>query len=771
MPIITLLDGPGDDSTAKAVDLPWEDWVKVLSDVQRTHCEPCAGHACESKKGRAWVPARFVGSKRVDSQVAAITMAVFDLDAPTTEQMEIVAGALHGTAYLAHETHAAGSYRLVIPLLEEVPAASWLEVWDAIVGRFHLPADPTCRNLSHLYFLPSKPDEAEYKLAIGQGAALDWRALDPVFPAGAAGAVSVFKAAGQDSVRGLFDPTNLSNLRGGDINLEELRRSVSSMRRPESRAMLDTILSGRRLTEHEPSDVGFRDSALIKACALIATCVPDKPYPADAVVALLHGSIRAMDTEPEGLDAWLELARQKYLRKVAERLERDANSEADKAAMMRVLGVGSAGVTTPEDWRRELIWGPLDKNGNPSGLRQCGSNAGVILQNAPEFKSAIRFNALSREIEVRSGPLQGSQSACLDVEAKNWLAHSEFKLFISTFEVREQLLAAARRQEYDPLREWLEALPAWNGQDYVSGFFSKHFSGEGDPTYLRAISRCFLISMIARAMKPGCEVHTAPILVGDQGIGKSRALRALGQPFFTDSKINMGDKDSQMLISGHWLVELAELAGWRAVDNETIKGFISRPEDKFRPPYGHVQESFPRRCVFVGTTNEREMLSDQSGNRRWWPINVGEIDVNRISRDRDQIFAQALAMYRQGFQWHLSPVEQGLAAAHAERFTMPASARAEQIVSWFAAKPIAERPPELSIYDLLSTVFAIPSAQVTRVLQMDGARALGHLGFEKVRKRIGGTLRYMYVTPNVLLQMGFNAKPTSVELVPKDGTN
>lgn len=762
MPYISLIAGP-QDHEVKAADVTWEQWSKALHEVVRTPCAPCPGHGCEAKQGRAWIPARFHGPRVVDSDVTAVTFAVFDLDAPTREQLADIAHSLDGFAYLAHETHAGDSYRLVLPLTEEVPAIEWPAVWDAIVKRFDLPADITCRNLSRLYFCPSKPEGADFKIFTGEGKHLAWRELDLTFGGGSP--IAAFQQATHAAASALVEPVNL---REGLIDLEEMRRTIAALRKPESRAMLDTILAGRRLTEGFPGDVGFRDSALIKACALLATAPQGRPYSADSVVALLHGSIRAMDTEPEGLDHWLNLAKQKYLRKVAERLERDQMRDSDKASILRVLGFGEKPESL-EGWRKDLIWGPKDKDGNATGLRQTGSNAGVIFQCAPDFKGAIRFNALTRDIEVSSGPLQGRPSASLDVEAKNWLAHSEFQLHINTFEIREQLLAVARRQEFDPLREWVEKLPPHDGVARVEDFFELHMVAQGPREYLKAISRCFLISCIARAMEPGCEVQNAPILVGEQGCGKSRSLKALGQPFFTDSKITMGDKDSQILISGHWIVELAELAGWRAVDNETIKGFISRSTDKFRPPYGHTMESFLRRCVFVGTTNEEEMLSDPTGNRRWWPVKVGQINVDAVARDRDQLFAEALVMYRAGRQWHLTPAEASLAKTHAEAFLTTGGARAEQIVAWFAAKPPAERPTCLSIFELMSNVFAIPSAQLSRALQMEGARALRDLGFVKGRKRIAGKPQWMYETPAELLQLAHNARPSHVALV-KDET-
>jgi len=765
MPKIALLDGPADAGATLAItaDVTWEELAKSLEAPQYTECLPCPGKDCPQKAGRAWLPVRMVepSCKRLDSNVAAITFAVFDIDEPKPEQMSAMALALEGHAYVCHQTHRGNGYRLVLPLTKEIPAALWRDVWERIGEKFAIPLDETCVNESRLYFAPTRPKGSGYQLFTGIGHPLDWESLDPVFPAGAASAAAKFTESLRNDLKGTLDPTDPKNLKTGDVDLEELRRAVTAMRKAESRELLDRVLSGRRLAE-----MGFRDTELNKACSLLATTSIGKPYPAESIVALLLGSIRAMDTEPEGLDHWLEMARTKYLRAVARRLENDARADSDKLALFKVLGKepGKLLEGSGEEWRALLKYN-LGEDGAAKGLKTIGLNANLILTHFHEWKSTIRFNEVTREIDVFGGPLAGQPKACQDIFVMNWLAASEFRLNISRGEVADQLCIVARANSYDPLRDWLETL-AWDGKERVGTFFARFFSAEGSVEYLESISRCFLISCVARAMQPGCEVHTAPILVGDQGAGKSRALKALGQPFFTDAKVTMnGDKDGQMLISSHWLVELAELAGWKAVDNEAIKGFISRAEDKFRPPYGRVTEAFKRRCVFVGTTNEVEMLSDQSGNRRWWPVQVGKIDVDLVTRERDQLFAEALVMYRAGKQWHLTEAEARSASEHAEAFTMSDSARREQIVAWFSAKAPNERPAEMSIFDILSQVFCIPSAQFTKLLEMQGAKSLRALGFQKTRRRIGGERSWVYKTPALIMNLRRDEKPSALEIV------
>lgn len=772
MPSIALLDGPADstDTLAHSVDVSWESLVRSLHDVKHTACAPCPGKDCPAKAGRAWMPVRLVTEKcaRKDVNIAAITFAVFDLDEPTAEQMSALALALDGHTYLVHQTHRGNGYRLVMPLSKEVPAPMWRDVWKRIAERFGIPMDVTCCNESRLYYCPTRPEGSGFQVFDGTGHPLDWEALDPVFP-DASNAAAMFTASVRSDINATQDPTDAKNLRAGPLDLEELRRAVASMRRPESRLLLDTILSGRRLTEHDPAAIGFRDTTLNKACSLLATAPLGKPYPVEAVIALLHGSIRAMDCEPEGLDHWLDQARSKYLRAVGRRLERDASNDADKAAILKILGQEPGKVVEGSDdaWRRGLLY-VLNAQGEPGGLRPVGANANLIMNHDPEWKGTLRFNEITREIDVTGGPMAGKPKASLDTEATNWLARSPYKLFLGSREVGEQMLALAREHSYDPLRMWLESLKH-DGTKRVITFFQDYFGAEGDPMHLMAISRSFLISCVARAMEPGCLVHTVPILIGGQGVGKSRSIRALGFPFFTDTGLQIGDKDSRLLIASKWLVELAELASVRNTDIEKVKNFVSISTDDLRPPYGRVVEPFPRRCVFVGTTNEEEVLTDWTGNRRWWPMKIRpdfKIDVEKVTADRDQLFAEALVMYRAGVKWYLTDEEAERAEEQASGFKRT-SARAEQILAWFAAKAPHERPRELTSFDILNTVLGVPSSQISITQSMEIGRAVRELGFTKHRRKHGGTLIWVYKVPESIGQMKRDEKPgIGLEVVP-----
>ena len=168
----------------------------------------------------------------------------------------------------------------------------------------------------------------------------------------------------------------------------------------------------------------------------------------------------------------------------------------------------------------------------------------------------------------------------------------------------------------------------------------------------------WLISGAARIFQPGCQCDYTLLLEGPQGIKKSSALHALaGDPWFTDHIHDLGSKDSRMDLHGKWIIELSELVSMRRAEVERVKAFLTARTDHFRVPYGRRSEDVPRSCVFAASTNDETPFVDSTGNRRFWPVHCGHIDVEGIRRDRDQLWAQAYALYKAGEVWWLETKE------------------------------------------------------------------------------------------------------------------
>lgn len=217
--------------------------------------------------------------------------------------------------------------------------------------------------------------------------------------------------------------------------------------------------------------------------------------------------------------------------------------------------------------------------------------------------------------------------------------------------------AASEEQIISPVRHYLEGLPTNNYN--IELFFEDYFGvvPENDlhRDFIRSASKLFLKQAVARAVKPGCKADIVVVLEGKQGIGKSSGLRALfGADWFKDSLPPMASKDAADYVVGAWCIELAEMAFQTKAAIEHQKAFISRQEEKYRPAYKRNEAVYPRRCIFVATTNRDDWAIDETGNRRFLPVKTTKIDVVGLKRDRDAIWAAAYASFKHDPMWWMT---------------------------------------------------------------------------------------------------------------------
>jgi predicted P-loop ATPase len=162
----------------------------------------------------------------------------------------------------------------------------------------------------------------------------------------------------------------------------------------------------------------------------------------------------------------------------------------------------------------------------------------------------------------------------------------------------------------------------------------------------------FFIGIVVRGYRPGVKHDHAPVFEGGQGRGKSTALKVLGGDWFADTPFRMGEKDGYLSIQGVLLYEVAELEQFNRSEVTAIKAFMSSTTDRFREPYGRRMKNMPRRCAFAASTNEDQYFKDMTGNRRFWPVETGRIDIDGLIRDRDQLFGEAIHMLNAGVLWY-----------------------------------------------------------------------------------------------------------------------
>lgn len=211
----------------------------------------------------------------------------------------------------------------------------------------------------------------------------------------------------------------------------------------------------------------------------------------------------------------------------------------------------------------------------------------------------------------------------------------------------------AGENSFHPVRDFLESLPPWDRVPRLRGLLPIYAGCDATPIN-EIFGAKWCIGAVARVMKPGCQMDTALILEGLQGIGKSTFFRILaGEEFFTDQISEFGTKDAALEMRGKWVIELAELDAMGKAETSRIKRFIGQTHDRCRPPYARAVQEQPRQNVFCGTTNENEYLRDPTGARRFWPATANKLDLQKLRNDRDQLWAEALWRFNAGESWWL----------------------------------------------------------------------------------------------------------------------
>ncbi|MBJ2153784.1 virulence-associated E family protein [Paracoccus sp. IB05] len=223
---------------------------------------------------------------------------------------------------------------------------------------------------------------------------------------------------------------------------------------------------------------------------------------------------------------------------------------------------------------------------------------------------------------------------------------------------------------YHPVQNYLGGLK-WDGKPRLERLLTDYFGAE-DTALNRAFAKAVFVAAVRRVRKPGTKFDTMLVLEGPQGSGKSSALRILaGVENFSDQNIiGLDQKVQGELLMGVWLYEVAELSGLKHTDTNDLKSFLSRDTDRFRAAYARFTTSHPRQCVFIGTTNDDTYLKDVTGNRRFWPVLTGEIDLKALERDRDQIWAEASELEKSDYSLTL-PETLWKDAAEAQAKRMP----------------------------------------------------------------------------------------------------
>lgn len=407
--------------------------------------------------------------------------------------------------------------------------------------------------------------------------------------------------------------------------------------------------------------------------------------------------------------------------------------------------------------RREIFWYKWNLDTNGKGLPEASlNNAVTVIENDPAFKDYVWFDEFLQRIIANDNGVTREWREADDIRLALYMQRELRIGRMSPETVSKAVIEITDRPAYrkHSVRDWLNTIQ-WDGVPRIENFFEDNFGAPGSP-YIRAVSKNFFLSLVARVFKPGCQVDNMVVLEGEEGWYKSQTLAALGGQWFSKQHESVANpKAFAEVLQGMWLVEIDEMSAFkRSGELGSVKAAVTTQNDRFRPAYGRgYAKDHPRQCVFVGTTNPPyDWNKSDSGARRFWPIRCnGEIDIENVRRYREQYFAEAVqrllrvpldadAAVRQadGSDWWQTPA----VATKAEQWK-----RFEED-PWFGEiEGFLSLKTEVRVNEILTELLGWKLGDITSREQRRIASCLRLLGWENENVREGHVVRKVWRVP------------------------
>ncbi|MGN0772277.1 MAG: VapE domain-containing protein [Candidatus Ventricola sp.] len=665
-------------------EMMWSEFLDKLATTTRTR-ETVTDYAAMSKADRDTVKdvGGFVGGylkngRRNNASVVNRCMLCLDADNADPGLMDDL-DMTFINAYALYSTHSHTPermrLRLIIPLTRTVTPDEYAAVARRVADDLNLTRfDPTTFEPARLMYWPSTPENGEFVFQYSDAPFLDpdevlktyadWRDAS-LWPTTQPVEEHIRHTAGKQE-----DPTQKRGIIGAFCRAHTITDVLDTLLKdvyhPSMEGNRYTYVGGSTTgglvvyddkyaySHHATDPTGGK---LCNAFDLVRwhLFTPGGTAPDGALVGDEADSMKLMQEYAAKDEA---TRRQLAEERRAQAMEEFSDLDADAA---------SAAKKAPEEnanWQDGL---DIDKHGK---VKDTLGNLALILRNDPRLKD-ISYNIHRSGIDIRR-----------DAEGKTTLPWTQLKpgwnesdlgaiqIYLERVyglytpsKLKGILLAIAAERSYHPIRDYFDALPAWDGVPRVETLFIDYL-GSPDTAYIRAIARKMMVAAVARIYEPGIKFDRVVVLNGPQGMGKSSFFAKLGGKWFSDSLTisDMKDKAAPEKLQGYWILELGELAGLKKMDVETVKAFITRQDDKFRHSYGYSVEDHPRQCIIVGSTNNGDgFLRDVTGNRRFWPVTCTTNSPHRpweVESVVPQLWAEAFTLYRAGEKLFLSPEEE-----------------------------------------------------------------------------------------------------------------
>lgn len=329
------------------------------------------------------------------------------------------------------------------------------------------------------------------------------------------------------------------------------------------------------------------------------------------------------------------------------------------------------------DWHKDLLMTFVGRGESKKlVVRNVRENVEICLRGDPNLEGLVRFDEFRNDIvfakpvpwaaeyvgSAKDSPIGSSWKDVDDLRFAGYLSRTRGMVGLDPQTIVQALLVVAHDDRVHPIREYLSGLK-WDGVRRVDTWLPTYagaltkYGFEDEPAkgaeYVSLVGKWWLLQAVARVFKPGVKCDSTLVLEGNQGVLKSSLLSILaGEAYFSDGDLgDLKSKESAMQLQGVWIQELGEGEIFSRASRRALKAFLTKKRDDYIPKHSNRKTKVPRHTVFCVTTNDREYLDDSTGERRWWPVYVEKIDFEKLTRDRDQLWAEATHLYEKGEVW------------------------------------------------------------------------------------------------------------------------
>lgn len=680
-------------TSQKTSSYQWE-WSEVVARLKAVQKTAETAHEYKSMTKQQRIDAKdvgfFIGGRAEGRKVNYRQIISLDIDESETTTLDDIRKALRGCAYVIHTTHSstpdAPRYRVVAPLSRIVCADEYGALMRVLSEQFGLPLDASTFDFNRIMFLPSTPRDVDYYIEEMIGEPIDVDATLAKLP----------------------DWKDLSDIPVPKIQVQNPKYKGGMVgafcAKFTIREAIATYLSdvwkiepSGRYTFHNATTIG---GGVIYEDAFLYSNHSSDPYMGHCYNAYDAVRLYKFGEGKQGEAGMLALCEQLGLKPVANKQFKatiDALSDSDAKAILN-----------------EKL--ELDKSGN---LLKTLNNADLILTYDPSLKDVFAYDlfsetpVLKRTPFWRDGEPVSVSEDCVNIKKYADMTDTDESYLRLYFEnnygfdaravLNDALNITEHRNAFHPVRDYLSSLK-WDGVERLATIFIDCFGVE-DTLYAREVGIKFFVGAVRRVFIPAAKMDYVPVLVSEEGLGKSKFIRRMAKVWGSDTFYTFnGSKEAYEQLRGVWIMEIPELNGVQNRSTNGRKAFITKGEDRYRAAYLKYTKTYKRQCVFIASSNDVIFLDDPSEDgRRWWGLmcEPARITIDVHSKGFldlvDKYWAEAVHYYMQGVLPVLS--DQAEAEARCVRQTHKAEDVEEGALAEYLNMPVPENWDRMTVYE------------------------------------------------------------------------